>query len=123
VSFVATDAAGREWWFDVAGANTSHRGGLLRTDTVWKALGRASAARGRLDPEAPFVLLTTDLPDRRGAGDRALRAAGPRAVFDVVDVRSDQGRRRLAGYAADGPAGGPRVGFWTARDLGRGAGS
>jgi modification methylase len=123
VSFVATDAAGREWWFDVAGANTSHRGGLLRTDTVWKALGRASAARGRLDPDAPFVLLTTDLPDRRGAGDRALRAAGPRAVFDVVDVRSDQGRRRLAGYAAHGPAGGPRVGFWTARDLGRGAGS
>ena len=120
VSFAATDAAGRDWLFDVGGANTSHRGGLARTDAVWRALGRAGAVRGRLGPDAPFVLLTTELPDRRSDGDKALRAAGPVVVFDVVDVRSPDGRARLVGYASDGPGGGPRPGFWTANDLGRG---
>jgi DNA modification methylase len=43
VNFVATDGDGATWFFDVSGAFTSHRGGLLRTDTVWKSLGRAYA--------------------------------------------------------------------------------
>ncbi len=43
INFIATDADGLEWYFDVSGAFTSTRGGLLRTDTVWKALGRAQA--------------------------------------------------------------------------------
>ena len=120
VSFAATDAAGRDWLFDVGGAHTSHRGGLARTDAVWRALGRASAVRGRADPDVPFVLLTTELPDRRSDGDRALRAAGSGVVFDVIDVRSAEGRARLARYAWDGPSGGPQLGFWTAKDLGRG---
>ena len=87
---------------------------------MWRALGRASAVRGRVGPDVPFVLLTTELPDRRSDGDRALRASGPGVVFDVVDVRSPDGRARLARYASDGPAGGPQPGFWTAKDLGRG---
>ena len=120
VSFAATDAAGRDWLFDVGGAHTSHRGGLARTDAVWRALGRASAVRGRVAPDVPLVLLTTELPDRRSDGDRALRASGPGVVFDVVDVRSPDGRARLARYASDGPAGGPQPGFWTAKDLDRG---
>ncbi len=45
--FVATAADGTTWMFDVAGANTTHRGGLLRMDTVWRTLGRASAVRGQ----------------------------------------------------------------------------
>src|SRR5262245_19632749 len=32
VTFAATDVAGRQWLFDVAGPNTSHRGGLARTE-------------------------------------------------------------------------------------------
>jgi modification methylase len=120
VSFSTTDAAGRDWLFDVGGAHTSHRGGLARTDAVWRALGRASAVRGRVAPDVPFVLLTTELPDRRSDGDRALRASGPSVVFDVVDVRSPEGRARLARYASDGPGDGPQPGFWTAKDLGRG---
>ena len=120
VSFAASDAGGRDWLFDVGGAHTSHRGGLARTDSVWRALGRASAVRGRVGPDVPFVLLTTELPDRRSDGDRALRASGPGVVFDVVDVRSPEGRARLVRYASDGPAGGPQAGFWTAKDLGRG---
>ena len=64
------------------------------------------------------MLLSTELPDRRSDGDRALRASGPDVVFDVVDVRSPDDRARLARYGADGPAGGPQPGFWTAKDLG-----
>src|SRR5689334_6208329 len=46
INFIATDADEVEWYFDVSGAFTSTRGGLLRTDTVWKTLGRAHVLRG-----------------------------------------------------------------------------
>ena len=82
------------------------------------APGRASAVRGRVAPDVPLVLLTTELPDRRSYGDRALRASGPGVVFDVVDVGSPEDRARLACYASDGPICGPQPGFWTAKDLG-----
>jgi hypothetical protein len=62
------------------------------------------------------VLLTTQLPRRRSEGDSALRAAGPGAVFDVVDMLSDDGAERLQRYAAGG-ADAPQPGFWTAADL------
>ncbi|HLN05749.1 MAG TPA: site-specific DNA-methyltransferase, partial [Acidimicrobiales bacterium] len=42
VSIIATDEEGASWYFDVTGAFTSTRGGLIRTDTLWKCLGRAS---------------------------------------------------------------------------------
>ena len=44
VSFEAVDQAGATWLFDVAGAYAAHRGGLLKSETVWKQLGRASAS-------------------------------------------------------------------------------
>jgi DNA modification methylase len=116
VDIVATDGDGATWFFDVAGPFTSHRGGLLRADAVWRALGRACAlktARGR----APLVLLSTAPPRRPGDGDTALRAAGPAVVFDVVDVLSDEGVDRLRRYAKGGCADGPQPGFWAARDL------
>src|SRR5690606_14063765 len=78
VPFVATDAAGAAWWFDVPGGVTAHRGGVARPDAVWKALGRATALRS----ERPLVLLTTALPRPGSEGDLALRSAGPDVVFD-----------------------------------------
>ena len=118
VNFVAHDAAGDTWYFDVSGAFTSHRGGLLRTDTVWKSLGRAHALRGT-GIATPLVFLTTNLPKRPSEGDTALRAAGPGAFFDAIEMLSDEGRARLEDYAAGGYANGgtPRPGFWTAREL------
>ena len=118
INFVATDAAGRDWFFDVSGAFTSHRGGLLRTDTVWKSLGRANAIRGR-NTDIPIVFLTTHLPRRPGEGDTALRSAGPDAFFDAVEMLSDEGRDRLEQYARGGHADSPLLGFWTAAELGR----
>jgi hypothetical protein len=41
-----------------------------------------------------------------------LRAAGPGAVFDVVDLLSPDGVKRLRAYANRGFTGAPRPGFW-----------
>jgi DNA modification methylase len=116
VNFVATDADGSTWFFDVSGAFTSHRGGLLRTDTVWKSLGRAYAlkcARG----EVPLVFLSSHLPKRPSEGDTALRAAGPDAFFDAIEMLSEDSLERLRRYAKGGFTECPLEGFWTAQDL------
>ena len=130
VSFVATDEAGHVWYFDVAGAFTSHRGGMRRTEAVWKALGRAAAlaaARGArpvgTDPDAapppgrevPLVFLTTHLPRRPSEGDTTLRAAGPSLFFDAVEMLSADGLRRLGSYAAGDSV--ARPGFWSESEL------
>ena len=116
VDVVAIDATGSTWYFDVAGPFTSHHGGMLRNDVVWKALGRASAAVGR-GLDGPLICLTSDLPKRPGEGDLALRAAGPGMIFDVIGLFDGPGRDRLARYAAGGATGTPEPGFWTAADL------
>jgi DNA modification methylase len=79
VNFRAQDGGGAVWLFDVSGAFSSTRPGLKRTDTLWKALGKATvlhAARTE-NPKrpdlGPLVLLTTDLPATNSAGGRALR--------------------------------------------------
>ncbi len=118
VSLVAADSGGRTWLFDVVGPLTRHRDGMQRTETVWKALGRASALNGRGRSGAPpVVFLTTSLPRRRSEGDTALRAAGPTAFFDAVDVLSTEGRGRLQRYAKGGCGDRAEPGFWTATDL------
>lgn len=118
VSFAATDANGLTWLFDLAGAHISHRGGLQRTDTVWRALGRASALRGRLPAKVPVVLLSSALPRRPGEGDAALHAAGPDAVFDVIGLLDPAGLERLSAYAAGGAVE-PLPGFWSTAELAR----
>ena len=97
VDFTGTDAEGRTWYFDVAGPNSAYRGGMARSETVWRALGRAHvmAAGGH----APFVVLTTQLPRSGTEADRALRAPGPGGIFDAVDLLSTDARARLATYA------------------------
>lgn len=118
VNFEVADGEGAIWFFDVSGAFTSHRGGLLRTDTVWKSLGRASAIRGRLPTDLAIVFLTTHLPRRPSEGDTALRAAGPDIFFDAIEMLSNEGRDRLERYAQGGVAE-PILGFWTEADLAR----
>ena len=118
VDFTGADAAGRTWYFDVAGPNSAYRGGMARSETVWRALGRAHvmAASGH----APFVVLTTQLPRAGTEADRALRAPGPGGMFDAIDLLSAEARARLGRYAA-GRTGSPRVGFWSATDVMPGA--
>ncbi len=112
----AVDKSGRRWLFEVAGSFTSQRGGLSRTDTVWRQLGRAAAIGGRV-PGVPIVMLTTRLPRRRSEGDLALRAAGPAVIHDVVDLLDPEALGRLAAYA--GRRVKPLAGYWTDADLSR----
>jgi site-specific DNA-methyltransferase (adenine-specific) len=99
INFIATDAAGVEWYFDVSGAFTSTRGGLLRTDTVWKSLGRAHVLAQNV--EGRIVLLTSHLPRKGSEGDVALRNSED-IVFDVIEMRSSAGYEKLRKWAAGG---------------------
>ena len=82
-------------------------------DTVWKSLGRASALKGARG-EVPLVFLTSHLPRRLSEGDTALRAAGPDAFFDVIEMLSHDSLERLERYAKGGFTDNPQPGFWTA---------
>jgi hypothetical protein len=101
INFVAKDADEQEWYFDVSGAFTSTRGGLLRTDTVWKSLGRAHVlAQNGIKR---IVFLTSHLPRPGSEGAIALRNAED-IVYDVIEMRSDEGYERLRKYASGGHA-------------------
>lgn len=115
VSLVAEDQTGSVWFFDVSGAFTSHRGGFLRSDTVWKSLGRASALKGSGAKER-LVFLTSHMPKRPSEGDTALRAAGPGTFFDAIEMLSPEALDRLRTYAEDS-ASAPLCGFWSESDL------
>jgi hypothetical protein len=91
VSFTARDSNGRAWLFDVSGSFTSHRAGLKRADTLWKALGKAAVLREVTS--APFVLLTTGAPTRGSAGAEALKnLTGPnKPVHAVIEMLTKSG--------------------------------
>lgn len=108
-SFLVADRANREWWIDVAGAFTTVRPGLLRAETLWKALGRASV-QAAAEPDARRLLLTPHLPRVGSEGDRALRTLGPATILDVIELFDEAAAARLASYA-DGAAP-PLSGFW-----------
>lgn len=99
VNFVAKDRRGRRWFFDVSGAFTSSRAGLKRTDTLWKALGRAAVLRSSGVTGYRLIFLTTDLPPRNSAGDAALRAARGDVFHDAIEMLSPAGQQRLLEYA------------------------
>ncbi|HEY1653307.1 MAG TPA: site-specific DNA-methyltransferase [Acidimicrobiales bacterium] len=117
VSFTALGAGERTWYFDVAGSNSSYRGGMAKSETVWRTLGRAHVmAAGGV---GPLVVLTTQLPRPGTEADRALRAPGPGGIFDVVDLSAAGGAggvARLAAYAKS-RGGAPLAGFWGERDV------
>jgi len=112
VDLVAVDSRGAPWFFLVGGPATTTRGGLSRSDVVWRILGRAAALAGR-SPGTRLVILTTE--PARGDADTALRAAGPEIVFDVVNLLAEPDRLRLAAYAAESPDT-PLPGFWAPAD-------
>jgi DNA modification methylase len=101
VNMTARDRTDKLWYFDVSGAFTSARAGLRRTDTVWKALGKAAVLRLEFGDKTPnLLLLTTDLPPRGGAGFSALRKARGELFIDVLEMRDAVSHERLERYAA-----------------------
>ncbi|MCU0261131.1 MAG: site-specific DNA-methyltransferase, partial [Ilumatobacteraceae bacterium] len=105
--FVVRDAAGDRWVVEVGGAFTSVRGGLTSAEAVWRLLGRAHVLRGQGER---VLAVTSALPSRRSELDLALRAAGPEAVADVIDVHDPDALDRLRSYAAAEPR--PPAWFW-----------
>lgn len=99
VNFVATDVKGHKWFFDVSGAFTSARPGLRRTDTLWKAMGKAAVIKASNSGPAPLIFLTTNLPAKGSAGDLALRAARGGIFHDAIEMLSSEGQERLRHYA------------------------
>jgi site-specific DNA-methyltransferase (adenine-specific) len=100
VNLSARDALGDQWYVDVSGAFTSARAGLRRTDTVWKALGKAAVLRLEFGDRRPrLLLLTTDLPPRGSAGFAALKKARGELFVDVLEMRDPIAQERLRRYA------------------------
>lgn len=95
VNFSARDRKGKLWFFDVSGSFTSHRAGLKRTDTLWKALGKAAVLRQVSN--TPLVLLTTDAPSRGSAGAEALKqVTGPKKpIHEVIEMLKLSGLEAL----------------------------
>ncbi len=108
VTFAAEDAGGRTWLFDVSGTRTVTRGGLRRSEVLWRALGKAAVIHAA-SPDTPLVLLTTEAPAAGSSGERAWRALqapeGPGAVgavYDVLELESPQAPAQLRRYAQSG---------------------
>lgn len=98
INFVAVDTCGRKWYFDVSGAFNSNRPGLKRTDTLWKALGKAAVIRAE-GKAPPLILLTTNLPDKGSAGYLALKSSREHLFHDAIEMFSLEGQQRLRTYA------------------------
>lgn len=78
----AVAPSGRTIWFEYKGSVQGSRPGLLRTDTLKKAIANG-ALLGAIENHPPFVVLTSHLPEA-GAGLAMLDAA--RALGFVHDV-------------------------------------
>jgi site-specific DNA-methyltransferase (adenine-specific) len=133
-NFYVRDQIDNFWYVDVSGAFTTTRGGLRRTDTVWKTLGRALVLREHLedvrrenpdqDKKTPFntrlLLMTSHRPNAGSKGDTALRKAGKSGAFwDVIQMLDDTDRDRLRKYGNGDDAERPVAGFWTDEEVGR----
>jgi site-specific DNA-methyltransferase (adenine-specific) len=110
---VVVDRTGGRWVIELAGPFVRWRGGLTTADVVWRTLGRAHAMRGLGER---VLVLTSELPRRRTDLDLALRAAGPAAMFDVIDVYDEDALERLAACGEGRDSALP--GFWNREDLG-----
>ncbi len=119
-NFLVEDAEGGQFYVDVSGAFTTVRPGLMRTDTLWKTLGRIHVLRATDEPQNPsrVLVLTSNLPKAGSEGDKALRAVGPDQVFDAIEMFDRAGVARLRAYAAGGAVL-PAPGFWSESDLER----
>lgn len=103
VNLAAWDQSGTQWHFDISGGFTSTRPGLARTDTLWKALGKAAVMQ-QAGIKVPLVLMTTNKPKPRSAGSQALRqmVGIGKPVYDVVELLNPEDLARLEGYAVKG---------------------
>ena len=102
VNYSALDQRGHRWLFDVSGAfSVTPRPGLRRTDTLWKAIGRAAVLHARPVKE-PLVLMTTDRPTPDSAGQRALDAitGDGKPIRAVIEMGDPEDLELLSRFAS-----------------------
>ena len=81
-------------WFEYKGSVQGNRPGLRRTDTLKKAIANGALLRSLADP-APYVVVTSHLPEA-GSGAAMLQAAlGLRYFADVVCLYDPTSTTRL----------------------------
>jgi hypothetical protein len=78
----ATTGAGRTIWFEYKGSLQGPRPGLLRTDTLKKAIANGALLQS-LAERPPFVVLASHVP-RAGSGRAMLEAAVKLGYLDDV---------------------------------------
>ena len=79
---VAVSRTGRTIWFEYKGSVQGSRPGLLRTDTLKKAIANG-ALLASVPERHPYVVLTSHLPEVR-SGAAMLRTARELRYFDDV---------------------------------------
>src|SRR5215470_11706477 len=79
---VAVSRGGREVWFEYKGSFQGQRPGLVRTDTLKKAIANGALLQA-VSPRAPYVVLTSHLP-QKGSGSSMLRVARELGYFQHV---------------------------------------
>lgn len=82
VDRVATAPSGRLVWFEYKGSIQGSRPGLLRTDTLKKAIANGALLQA-VDDRAPYVVITSHVPES-GAGLAMLRTALAAGYLDDV---------------------------------------
>lgn len=82
IDCVATSPNGQVVWFEYKGSIQGVRPGLLRTDTLKKAVANGALLRA-LPAHPPYIVLTSHAPIT-GSGAAMLRAALELAYFDDV---------------------------------------
>lgn len=82
VDRVAVAPSGCTVWFEYKGSIQGTRPGLLRTDTLKKAVANGALLQS-LDERAPYIVLTSHVPEA-GAGLAMLRTALAAGYLDDV---------------------------------------
>ena len=94
IDCVAQTRDGRLVWFEYKGSFRGSTPGMLRTDTVKKAIANGALLAALAD-HPPYVVLTSHLPER-GAARAMLNAALELRYFaDVICVNDPGSARRL----------------------------
>lgn len=93
----AVSPSGTTVWFEYKGSIQGKRPGLIRTDTLKKAIANGALLRSLTDP-APYVVVTSHLPDA-GSGAAMLDAALRLRYFaDVVCLYDPKATARLSNW-------------------------
>ncbi|MGO9148459.1 MAG: hypothetical protein ACLQEG_11075 [Acidimicrobiales bacterium] len=94
IDCVATSPAGNAIWFELKGSVQGTRPGLLRTDTLKKAIANGALLAGQ-PTRCLFIVLTSHLPVV-GAGAAMLETAlRLKYLDDVICLYSPEDTRRL----------------------------